>query len=72
VVFKVSYNFISTLGGHVMTYESPIVQEVRERAMKISERFGHDLHKYCEYLRDQKKPRKSRQPDCRNPLKGFS
>ncbi len=36
-----------------MSYESPIVQEVRERAMKISERFGHDLHKYCEYLRDQ-------------------
>ena len=38
-----------------MTSESPIVQEVRERAMKISERFGHDLHKYGEYLREQEK-----------------
>ncbi|MGA2060330.1 MAG: hypothetical protein ABSG67_07590 [Thermoguttaceae bacterium] len=38
-----------------MTYESPIVQEVHERAMIISERFGHDLHKYCQYLREQEK-----------------
>jgi hypothetical protein len=38
-----------------MTYESPIVQEVRARAMKIGERFDHNLQKYCEYLRDQEK-----------------
>ena len=38
-----------------MIHESPVVQDVRERAMKISERFGNDLHKYCEYLRDQEK-----------------
>jgi hypothetical protein len=38
-----------------MTYESPIVKEVRERAMKISERFDHDLGKYCEHLRAQEK-----------------
>jgi hypothetical protein len=46
-----------------MTYESPIVQEVRERAMKISERFGHDLHKYCEYLREQEKKHPERVVD---------
>lgn len=38
-----------------MTNESPIVQEVRSRAMQISQRFDHDLHKYCEYLREQEK-----------------
>ena len=38
-----------------MIHESPIVQEVRQRAMKIGERFGHDLRKYCDYLRDQEK-----------------
>jgi chemotaxis methyl-accepting protein methylase len=38
-----------------LTNERSIVQEVRERAMRISERFGHDLHKYCEYLREQEK-----------------
>jgi hypothetical protein len=38
-----------------MTEDSVIVQEVRQRAAQISERFGHDLHKYCEYLREQEK-----------------
>jgi hypothetical protein len=38
-----------------MTDESAIVQEVRQRAAQISQRFGHDLHKYCEYLREQEK-----------------
>ncbi len=34
---------------------SVIVREVRDRAMKIDDRFGHDLHKYCEYLRQQER-----------------
>ena len=38
-----------------MIEESPIVREVRERAMQIEARFGHDLHKYCEHLREQEK-----------------
>ncbi len=36
-----------------MSDDSPIVREVRERAMRIEERFDHDLHKYCKYLRKQ-------------------
>lgn len=36
-----------------MSDDSPIVQEVRERAVRAEERFGHDLHKYCEHLRQQ-------------------
>jgi len=38
-----------------MIEESPIVREVRARAMKIEERFGFDTHAYCEYLREQEK-----------------
>ena len=38
---------------------SIVVREVRDRAMKIDERFDHDLHKYCEYLRQQER----RHPD---------
>jgi hypothetical protein len=38
-----------------MMQESPIVQEIRERALKISERFNHDLQNYCEYLNEQEK-----------------
>jgi hypothetical protein len=38
-----------------MKDDSPVVEEIRERATRISERFGHDLHKYCEYLREQEK-----------------
>ena len=41
-----------------MIEESPIVREVRERAMQIEARFGHDLHKYCEHLREQEKKRR--------------
>jgi hypothetical protein len=36
-----------------MIEESPIVREVRERALQIEARFGHDLHKYCDHLREQ-------------------
>jgi hypothetical protein len=38
---------------------SVIVREVRDRAVKIDERFDHDIHKYCEYLRQQEQ----RHPD---------
>lgn len=38
-----------------MNEESQIVSEVRERAMQISERFGHDLHQYAKHLREQEK-----------------
>ena len=38
-----------------MSEDSPIVKEVRDRAMKISERFGHDLHDYCAHLRERQK-----------------
>jgi hypothetical protein len=46
-----------------MIEESPIVREVREHAMQIEERFGHDLHKYCEYLREQEKKHPDRVVD---------
>lgn len=35
-----------------MKSDSPIVEEVRERRMKISVQFGHDLEKYLTHLRD--------------------
>ena len=43
-----------------MMEESPIVREVRERAMHIESRFGHDLHNYCEHLREQEKKHSDR------------
>jgi hypothetical protein len=43
--------------------ESPVVQEVRERATQIEARFDHDLHKYCEYLREQEKKHPDRVVD---------
>ena len=46
-----------------MTEDSPIVREVRERALRIEERFDHDLHKYCEYLRKQEKQHPERVVD---------
>ena len=33
-----------------MGYESPIIKEVRERRMKISAAYGHDIHRYCQHL----------------------
>jgi hypothetical protein len=33
-----------------MTADSPIVEEVRQRAMEISARFDHDLEKYVAHL----------------------
>jgi phosphoserine phosphatase len=35
-----------------MTTDSPIVAEVRQRAMEISARFGHDLDKYAAHLKE--------------------
>lgn len=34
-----------------ITPDSPIVEEVRRRAMEISARFDHDLAKYAAHLR---------------------
>jgi phosphoserine phosphatase len=34
-----------------MTEDGPIVEEVRRRAMQISERFGHDPRRYLEHLK---------------------
>ena len=46
-----------------MTEDSPIVREVRERAVQIEDRFNHDLHKYCEHLRQQEKKHPERVVD---------
>ena len=35
-----------------MNSENPIVDEVRERAMRISARYGHDLRAYAKHLKD--------------------
>ena len=35
-----------------MNPESPIVEEVRQRAMEISARFDHDLDKYAAHLKE--------------------
>jgi len=40
------------LRGFTMTGDSPIVEEVRERRRILSERYGHDLQKYYEHLRE--------------------
>jgi hypothetical protein len=34
-----------------MNADSPIVEEVRRRAMAISAKYDHDLQKYAEHLR---------------------
>jgi hypothetical protein len=38
-----------------MTGDSPIVQEVRERARAISARYGDDIDRYCAHLRELEK-----------------
>ena len=38
-----------------MRSESPIVDEVRRRALEISARFDDDIHRYCAFLREQQK-----------------
>lgn len=35
-----------------MSADSPIVDEVRRRRHEISERFGHDLMRYAEHLKE--------------------
>ncbi len=34
-------------------WKDPVVEEVREARQKILERFGGDLAKYCEHLRQE-------------------
>jgi len=43
-----------------MKSDSPIVDEVRQRRHAISERFGHDLGAYADYLKELEKKYKSR------------
>jgi hypothetical protein len=38
---------------------SPIVNEVRERAMRISNRYGHDPRAYFKHLKDLENKEKS-------------
>jgi hypothetical protein len=38
-----------------MSGDSPIVAEVRERARIISARYGDDIDRYCEHLREMEK-----------------
>ena len=38
------------MSEHRQIPESSIVQEVRARAMQISERYGHDLRSYAKHL----------------------
>ncbi len=35
-----------------MSSDSPIVDEVRRRRQELSERYGHDLRRYAEHLRE--------------------
>ncbi len=43
-----------------MSGDGPIVAEVRERAMRISERFGHDLRRYAAHLKQVEEAHRSR------------
>ena len=38
-----------------MSSDSPIVDEVRHRALEISVRFEDDMHKYCAFLKEEQK-----------------
>jgi hypothetical protein len=38
-----------------MSSESPIVDEIRRRALEISTRFEDDIHKYCEFLKQEQR-----------------
>ena len=40
--------------------ENPIVDEVRERAAKISKRYGHDPRKYLKHLEAAQRAHSSR------------
>ncbi|MFQ5411664.1 MAG: hypothetical protein ACE5EC_05180 [Phycisphaerae bacterium] len=46
-----------------MSKDSPIVDEVRRRRHKISEKFGHDLRKYGEHLMELQKEYQDRLVD---------
>lgn len=40
-----------------MEYESPVIKEVRERRMQISQEFGHDIRRYGQHLMElQQRP----------------
>ena len=43
-----------------MSFDSPIVEEVRKRRCELSERFGHDLRAYYEHLQEVQAKYRSR------------
>ena len=45
-----------------MNADSAIVEEVRERRHRISERFGHDLKAYARHLREVREKFRDRHP----------
>lgn len=62
-----------------MSDESPLVREIRDRALAIAARFGNDLHAYCEYLRQEEKKHSDRVVDqitvvrsCAGETKGLA
>ena len=53
--FADTYFFLALLSA-----DSPIVEEVRERARQISERFGDDLQAYARHLKEIEDKHRSR------------
>ena len=62
-----------------MNADSPIVAEVRQRALEISARFDHDLEKYAAHLKEIERQYQDRvvsqitvirPPSAREPVKG--
>ena len=43
-----------------MREDNPIVKEVRQRAMQISQRFGHDPRKYLAHLKELEEKERDR------------
>jgi hypothetical protein len=54
---------VRSRGETGMIADSPIVEEVRKRRCELSERFGHDLGRYYEHLREVQAKYQSRVVD---------
>ena len=50
----------AAVGERNVKADSSIVEEVRERAQRISERFGHDLRAYARHLKEIEDRNRSR------------
>ena len=46
-----------------MTSDSSLVDEIRQRRHEISERFGHDLRKFCQHIMEAQQKHKDRLVD---------